>query len=119
MLKFAGAELTSGRFAIPCAHDENALCPDLDTLGLFHSIVSQQNAQIQFMRDYLSTSVKPVSTSPSFCAMLPASRDGAMVTEDILTNAQGIDKLVIIIAVAALFIIGLAAILFAINILLW
>ena len=120
MFKFAGAELTSGRFAIPCAHDQNGLCPDLDTLGLFHSIVSQQNAQIQFMRDYLSTSLKPARKSPSFCPR----RGNSTATDAPSTEASAIDPpawevIIVIVLITTLIIFVLAAVLILINIILW
>merc|ERR1719231_418543 len=54
-LKYVGDQLVT-----ECLDaDENPInstqCPDNEALGLLREIIQEQNAQIQFMRDYLGT----------------------------------------------------------------
>ena len=60
-LLYLGSSLT-----IPCDDDPSEQCPDLEATDLLREIIQNQNAQIQYMREYLTT-IPGASAKPVMC----------------------------------------------------
>ena len=70
--------------AIPCEDNPSALCPDTEATDLLREIIQNQNAQIQYMREYLGTIsgalAEPVMCSPR-CTGFPINVENGDISK--------------------------------------
>merc|ERR1719331_2258715 len=77
-LLYVGSSLT-----VECEDDANKRCPDTESTDLLRDIIQNQNAQIQYMRDYLGT-IQGALAEPVLCS---ASKTPAPTTTPAPTPA--------------------------------
>lgn len=66
-LLYTQQALTNGDLAVPCEDNESETCPDYEALDLLRDIIQNQNAQIQYMRDYLA-GIPGALEEPELCS---------------------------------------------------
>ena len=70
-LLYVGSSLT-----VECEDDANKRCPDTESTDLLRDIIQNQNAQIQYMRDYLGT-IQGALAEPVLCPDSTGKKNGA------------------------------------------